>query len=209
MKYISVRNKMCYALCLVLMIMILTFMAAGCNHAGSGKDAGAGEDAGTDVNDNINEEASAQEPSNYWEQADADGVLVFATEDIDGKKVSSEDLKEAKLVLVNFWEPWCGPCVSEMPDLEKLYEKYKDQGFLILGAYSSAHMDAEAKSIMKDCGTAYPIVRFNSQFMPYMTGYYPTSFFADGSGKILSREPIVGVQTYEDWEKMITGFLNR
>ena len=58
--------------------------------------------------------------------------LEFSTTDIKGKAISNEDVKDSKLIMVNFWEPWCGPCVNEMPELEKLYKKYKDKGFIII-----------------------------------------------------------------------------
>ena len=144
----------------------------------------------------------------FWNQTGTEGTLAFATEDMEGNEITSEDFKDKKLILVNYWEPWCGPCVSEMPDLEQLYEKYKDQGFMILGVFSAADMDEDAKSILADSGTTYPILRANRQFMPFMTGYYPTSFFVDGSGKVLSEDPIIGGQSYEEWEKYINSFLD-
>ena len=67
------------------------------------------------------------------------------------------DLTGVKLILVNFWEPWCSPCVGEMPDLEKLYEAYKDQGLLVVGFYSQ---EEGAESVMAEAGVTYPCVRY-------------------------------------------------
>jgi thiol-disulfide isomerase/thioredoxin len=55
----------------------------------------------------------------------------FTLTDMQGKAWTLQDL-HGKVVLVNFWATWCPPCRKEMPDLEKLYEEFKDQGLVIL-----------------------------------------------------------------------------
>ena len=56
----------------------------------------------------------------------------FTLTDLTGKSWTLSQLK-GKVVIVNFWATWCPPCRKEMPDLETIYEKYKDQGLVILG----------------------------------------------------------------------------
>lgn len=66
---------------------------------------------------------------------------VFEARDIDGKAISMADFK-GKVVLIDFWATWCGPCINAMPDVVKAYEKYGDAGFVVIGI-SLDRRDAE------------------------------------------------------------------
>jgi len=55
----------------------------------------------------------------------------FTLEDMDAKKFSLKDYR-GKVVLLNFWATWCPPCRREMPSIERLYQHFKDKGFIVL-----------------------------------------------------------------------------
>ena len=135
------------------------------------------------------------------------GQLDFATVDIDGNPYTLDDMKDAKVILVNFWEPWCGPCVGEIGDLARLYEEYKNQGFLILGVYSTEGQDEDVKSIIADNGVTYPVIKSAGNMADFMSPYVPTTVFADGSGRIISAEPEIGAHSYDEWKAIIEEYL--
>lgn len=129
--------------------------------------------------------------------------LSFDTVDYEGNPVNTDILEGTSLVMVNFWEPWCGPCVQEMPDLQTLYEKYKDQGLLILGVYSGNNTPDSVADIVEKTQVQYPIIEADPSLYPLASQYVPTTVFADGNGKILTGEPYVGAHTLEEWEEII------
>jgi thiol-disulfide isomerase/thioredoxin len=51
---------------------------------------------------------------------------------LEGKQINLDDY-EGKVVLLDFWATWCGPCIAEMPNVKKVYEDYHDKGFEIIG----------------------------------------------------------------------------
>lgn len=55
----------------------------------------------------------------------------FSLPDLNGKKVELRQFK-GKVVFLNFWATWCGPCKEEMPSMEALYQQFKDKGFVFL-----------------------------------------------------------------------------
>lgn len=142
--------------------------------------------------------------------ADFDPDFTFSVTDRDGNTWDESVFSSYNLTMINFWEPWCGPCVGEIPDLEKLYEDYKDMGFQIIGVYSETAMEGEVDQIIRDSGVTYPILHYSSEFDKFQTGYVPTTIFVDGEGHILTvqgEDSVVGSKTYNDWAKIIEKLL--
>jgi len=109
----------------------------------------------------------------------------FTLTDLQGKAWTLKDL-HGKVVLVNFWATWCPPCRKEMPDLEELYERHKDQGFVIL-AISDEEAD-KVKPFISEQKVTYPVLldpgrKVNELFQ--IDGI-PKSFVYDRDGKLVA-----------------------
>lgn len=135
------------------------------------------------------------------------GGFTFAAKDLDGNLMTHNDFADASLIMVNFWEPWCPPCLDEMPDLELLYEDYRDTGLVILGVYSTPDSDDDVRDAISKTGVTYPIVQCDSRLALYQTDSVPTTIFVDGNGNVLSDEPFVGSRSYEDWLTIIGTYM--
>lgn len=152
----------------------------------------------------------AEEPVPAEEPAAAEEggaqALVFSTTDRDGAAWDESALADYTLIMLNFWEPWCPPCVAEMPDLEKLYQAYAEQGFLILGVYSTEGMESEADAVLADAGTTYPILHYCEAFDAFQTGYVPTTVFVNGAGELVG-STVIGSQPYARWAAVVEDLL--
>ena len=108
----------------------------------------------------------------------------FQLEAIDGRKYRLSDLK-GKVVLLNFWATWCGPCVGEMPLLSKTYKKYKDRGFEILAVSGDDPGDREkVLQFAKTHGLTFPVLYDDGVAKLYDVVGYPGNIFIDRQGNI-------------------------
>ncbi|MBO0725456.1 MAG: redoxin domain-containing protein [Blastocatellia bacterium] len=109
----------------------------------------------------------------------------FTLTDLNGKPVSLQSLR-GKAVLLNFWATWCGPCVAEMPQLEKLHREYKNKGLIILGIDDEEA--AVAQAYLKRQGYTFnTLVDAGKRVMRlYRINAIPQSFFITKDGKIVA-----------------------
>lgn len=147
----------------------------------------------------LEDNAVVNEPAVEENADEAYDGLSFSTTALDGSAVDESIFEGKSLVMLNFWEPWCGPCVQEMPDLQRLSEDYAEKGFLIVGVYST---ESGAANIVEQNGITYPIIKYCDDFSLFRTGYVPTTAFVDGSGQTVG-ELVVGAKSYDDWAALI------
>ncbi|MEZ5596330.1 MAG: TlpA disulfide reductase family protein [Pseudomonadales bacterium] len=85
----------------------------------------------------------------------------FTLKSLDGSNVRLEDLR-GQVVLINFWATWCGPCRQEMPVLDRLYKRYQDTGFTIVGVNVEGEA-APAQALATKTGVTFPILLDDAQ----------------------------------------------
>ena len=107
--------------------------------------------------------------------------------DLDGKPISLDQAK-GKIVLLNFWATWCGPCRAEIPDLVELQNKYKDK-LAIIALATDEDEPAEVKKFVAKAGINYRVgmatdpLRIRYGGIPAL----PTSFLLDTEGRVVQK----------------------
>ena len=143
-----------------------------------------------------------------WQEQDAPFApeFLFSTTDFEGSEVTEQIFAGHKLTILNFWEPWCGPCVSEMPDLQRFSQEYAGKGVQVIGVFATPDADEEVQAVLDKTGVTYPILRYTSEFDFLQTGYVPTTVIIGSSGNILM-EPFSGAMDYDGWTALIEDLL--
>jgi len=130
----------------------------------------------------------------------------FSLKDADGNAVNLSDYR-GKVVLVNFWATWCGPCEAEIPWFIEFEKKYKDQGFAVLGV----SMDDDGWKSVRPYVASHKInyrVMIGSEVVSQQFGEIeslPTSFVLDREGRIASNH--IGLVDKVDYQNEIVKLL--
>ncbi|MEO6239286.1 MAG: TlpA disulfide reductase family protein [Vicinamibacterales bacterium] len=138
---------------------------------------------------------------------DAQGTAKFdfVLKDQHNVPVKMADYK-GKVVLLNFWATWCGPCKVEIPAFVELYDQYKDKGLVIVGV-SVDDSPEQLQSFMKEFKMNYPVLQMTPEietaFGPFYG--YPTSFVIARDGTICVKH--LGPATKEQFEREIKALL--
>jgi thiol-disulfide isomerase/thioredoxin len=110
----------------------------------------------------------------------------FTLKTLDGKEVSLSSMK-GKAVMVNFWATWCEPCKIEMPWMVELQDKYRKDGFEIIGVAMDDSDNKEIAAFAKKMNVNYTILKGSEKVADLYGGLdgLPTNFFLDRNGKVI------------------------
>jgi len=130
----------------------------------------------------------------------------FALKDVNGTTVHLSDYR-GKVVLLDFWATWCGPCKMEIPWFMEFERKYKDRGFAVLGVSMDDDGWPTVKPFIKDIGMNYRVVLGNDQTGDLYGGIeaLPTAFLIDRQGRVAIEH--VGLSSRREFEDGIENLL--
>lgn len=167
----------------------------------------AAEEADSAANDTGTADKSADAAS---ESADSNATPAptFILKDQFGTEHNLEDYR-GKTIFLNFWATWCGPCRSEMPEVQALYEKYgNNEGDLIVLGVATPNQGQEGSidyisDFLEENGYTFPVVMDNTGLISamYAISAYPTTFMIDANGNVYGY--VSGALTGEIMENIV------
>lgn len=124
----------------------------------------------------------------------------------DGKVIELAKLK-GKVVVVNFWATWCGPCRREIPGFMEVYTQYKSKGLEIVGVSLDQEGWEVVKPYLQRTPITYPIVIGDGALAEAYGGIdaIPSTFIIDKNGNIARKH--VGYMSKTDFERIIKALL--
>lgn len=173
---------------------------AGCSSGGGAKNT-SGDQQGYVSGDGIK-----RVPADKRETAPA-----VSGKTLDGQDIALADFK-GKVVVLNVWGSWCGPCRGEAPNLQKVHDATKDSGVVFLGVNTRDSTQRNAQSFEESFGITYPsiwdpegrqILKFKGNLNPQAI---PSTLVIDKDGKIAARA--LSAVTEADLRSMIDPLLN-
>jgi len=135
--------------------------------------------------------AAASRPAPEWK-----------LKDLEGKEIASSQFA-GKVVVVDFWATWCGPCVQEIPGYVALQKKYGKDGLAIVGVSLDRGGVAKVRKFVQDHGMNYTVVLGDADITEAFGGFdaIPTTFLISRDGKIVHQK--TGSWSHEEYEALV------
>jgi len=138
-------------------------------------------------------------------------VLLNSAHAKDGEWLTELDLKQYpnKVVYIDFWASWCGPCRDSFPWINAMQEKYKDKGLVVIGVNLDAEPEA-ARLFLKQNPANFKLFSDPTGTLAekYELIGMPSSFVIDGTGKLRHRHVGFKKNKTDQYEKSIVSLLN-
>ena len=146
----------------------------------------------------VNSNAQTQDVPVLYFAKDPETAPPFLVRDLSGKVVSTAALK-GKVVLLNFWATWCGPCREEIPEMIKLQAQYKDT-LEVIGASEDEAPPEQVATFAKKAGINYPVIMSSAQLEREYGGVaaLPTTFVINADGRVVQKN--VGVYPFDFYD---------
>ena len=137
--------------------------------------------------------------------------FTFKTTDRDGNEYDEHIFTQYKLTMIVFWEAYCEPGCDNLPELEQLYEKYKDQGFMVFCVYKDTSLDSEIDSLIAKYKITFPFLHYESGLDAIKSRYIPSNSFITRTGRIYyikGEKYLPGTYTAREWEMIISQYMS-
>lgn len=145
----------------VILVMLLMITVAGCgrenreaNTGGMNSQQPVNEQEQDTAQEETNEPEKQDAPDTYQELLEGDTAPDFTADLVDGSTFTLSE-QSGKVVLLNFWATWCGPCVGEMPAFEKLQKEYGDEVAVL--AVNCLEDEETVRQFITENGYTFPI----------------------------------------------------
>ncbi len=180
---------------ITLILCLLLALAFGCTDKDKTAEDGANSAELTPL---------SKEPMENYDAAVGD--LTFDAVTLDGRPIKAGIIREYDLVVINCWADWCGPCVGELPELERVHKEHPN--VLFIGLLCNPTSLDDAKAILKDAGVTFAAMEPSGSLVGLANRFdaIPATVFFDSTGREIA-DPIIGSRSYAEWTGIVEGLL--
>ncbi|MCG3156024.1 MAG: Thiol-disulfide oxidoreductase ResA [bacterium] len=135
------------------------------------------------------EQQQAQQTAGRPSQAvpESEKLADFTLPTLAGESVNLRSFEGEKVVVVNFWATWCGPCRREIPDFNEVYANYRERGVEFLGISLDDDPRAAVPAFMARIPIAYPVLIGSPEIATrYNVNGIPQTIIIDRAGRVVS-----------------------
>ena len=138
---------------------------------------------------NLDNADTAEEDNSQYSLETMKYMPEFSCTDINGNPVSNDVFKDYKLTLINLWGTWCGPCIAELPDLQKASERLAEKSIQVISICEDAEAELElAKEILEENGVAFttivPDAKLTDDFVS-LCHSFPSNIVVNSDGDVV------------------------